>query len=80
MSSQNVYYSDSCIVTQANNNRSVEAEIQDFRPRDRLIVVINRAVKLHLKWNGRVYEGQSAGMDFVSDGPQVTRTQTSVRG
>jgi hypothetical protein len=80
MSTQNLHHSDTCTVTQADNNRSVEAEVQDFRPQDRLVVVVNRAVKLHLKWNGRVYEGRAAGMDFVSDGPRITRTQTSIRG
>jgi hypothetical protein len=80
MSLQNLHHSDTCTVTQVDNNRSVEAEVQDFRPQDRLVVVVNRAVKLHLKWNGRVYEGRAAGMDFVSDGPRITRTQTSIRG
>jgi hypothetical protein len=80
MSLQNLHHRDTCTVTQVDNNRSVEAEVQDFRPQDRLVVVVNRAVKLHLKWNGRVYEGRAAGMDFVSDGPRITRTQTSIRG
>jgi len=33
-----------------------------------------------MKWNGRYYEGRSAGMDFESSGPTVTRTTTGIRG
>ena len=45
-----------------------------------LTVVINKSVKILMNWNGRVYEGRSAGMDFESDGPAITRTKTSSRG
>jgi hypothetical protein len=41
---------------------------------------MNKAVKLLMNWNGRVYEGRSAGMDFVSNGPAITKTQTGSRG
>jgi hypothetical protein len=33
-----------------------------------------------MKWNGQKYEGRSAGMDFESDGPTVSKIQTSSRG
>jgi hypothetical protein len=37
-------------------------------------------VKINMKWNGQCYEGRSAGMDFESQGPTITRTQTGLRG
>jgi hypothetical protein len=45
-----------------------------------LNVVVNKAVKINMKWNGQCYEGRSAGMDFESQGPTITRTQTGLRG
>ena len=45
-----------------------------------LTVVMNKSVKILMNWNGRIYEGRAAGMDFVSDGPVLTRTQTASRG
>jgi len=41
-----------------------------------LTVVMNKSVKVMMTWNGRMYEGRSAGMDFTSVGPTVSKTQT----
>ena len=57
-----------------------EAVVQDFEDKKLLTVIVNKAVKISLKWNGRCYEGRSAGMDFESEGPSVTKTQTGLRG
>jgi hypothetical protein len=40
-----------------------------------LTVVVNKSVKILMNWNGRVYEGRAAGMDFESNGPAITKTQ-----
>ena len=69
-------HSDKCIVKQASSGREVEGEIMSFNEGRNLIVVINKTVKILMNWNGRVYEGRSAGMDFESDGPTITKTQT----
>jgi hypothetical protein len=45
-----------------------------------LTVVMNKSVKIMMTWNGRLYEGRSAGMDFTSDGPTVSKTKTGTRG
>lgn len=76
----NIRYSETCIVTETAKKKTVEAVVQDFKERDRLWVVINQAIKLQLRWNGQCYEGRAAGMDFISDGPKVTKSQTSIRG
>jgi len=73
-------HSNTCKVTQVASKRVVEAEVQDFTEHDKLNVVINKSVRLSMKWNGRIYEGKGAGMDFESAGPHITRTQTSSRG
>lgn len=45
-----------------------------------LTVVMNKSVKMLMNWNGSVYEGRMAGMDFISNGPTLSKTQTSSRG
>lgn len=69
-----------CLVKQASSNKEVEAEVFDFKEKDRLTVVLNKSVKLPMMWNGRLYEGKMAGMDFTTPGPKVTKTQTGSRG
>jgi len=71
------YHDSKCIVKQANNSKSVEAEILEFKDKDRLTVVLNKSVKLPMKWNGKLYEGKMAGIDFITAGPHVTTTKTS---
>lgn len=65
-----------CQVKQANSSKLVEAEVHEFKEKNRLIVVLNKSVKLNMIWNGKVYEGKMAGIDFVSDGPKVTKNTT----
>lgn len=69
-----VRHDDHCEVKQANSSKSVRAEILEFKEQDRLIAVLNKSVKLPMKWNGKVYEGRMAGMDFTTAGPKVTKT------
>ena len=73
-------HTDTCTVKQANSGREVVGEIMAFNEGRNLTVVMNKSVKLLMNWNGRVYEGRAAGMDFTSDGPAITRTKTSSRG
>jgi hypothetical protein len=69
-----------CLVKSLKANNFVEAEIMDFDYQKKMTVVINKTVKINMVWNGKLYEGRSAGLDFLSDGPKVTKTQTSIRG
>ncbi len=73
-------HSDVCDVKNVTSNKVVEAVVQDFKELDTLYVIINKSVKLAMKWNGRVYEGRMAGMDFVSNGPKISVIETNIRG
>jgi hypothetical protein len=64
----------------AKSAKLTEAVVQAFEDKVLLNVIVNKAVKISMKWNGRCYEGRSAGMDFESVGPTVTRTSTGSRG
>ena len=51
----------------------------EFKERKSLTVVLNKSVKLPMTWNGKLYEGKMAGIDFTSAGPSINKT-TSGRG
>jgi flagellar biosynthesis/type III secretory pathway ATPase len=73
-------YGSTCKVVQSSSKKTVEAEVMAFNEGRNLTVVMNKSVKLMMTWNGRLYEGRMAGMDFISEGPTITKTQTSTRG
>jgi hypothetical protein len=73
-------HSDTCKVRQANTSKLVDAAVYEFKDKAHLTVVLNKSIKLPMVWNGKVYEGKMAGLDFVSDGPTVNKTQTTIRG
>jgi hypothetical protein len=73
-------HSDTCQVKMAKSAKLTEAVISAFEYQVKLNVIVNKAVKISMKWNGRCYEGRSAGMDFESAGPTITKTQTGIRG
>ena len=73
-------HSDTCQVKMAKSSKLTEAVVQDFEHQVLLNVIVNKAVKISMKWNGQCYEGRSAGMDFESAGPTVSRTSTGMRG
>ena len=68
-------HSDRCVIKQVSSGREVEGEVMAFNEGRNLTVVMNKSVKIMMNWNGRMYEGRSAGMDFVSDGPSISKTQ-----
>ena len=67
---------DKCVIKQVNSSKSVEAVVYEFAEQKHLIVVLNKSVKLPMTWNGRMYEGRMAGIDFISDGPKITKFKT----
>jgi hypothetical protein len=70
MSNVKVRYDSTCEVRQESSGRIAQAEVMAFNEGRNLTVVMNKSVKLLMNWNGRVYEGRMAGMDFVSNGPK----------
>jgi len=75
-----IRHSDTCQVKMAKSSKMTEAVVQAFEDKVLLNVIVNKAVKISMKWNGKCYEGRSAGMDFESAGPTTHKTQTSSRG
>lgn len=73
-------HSNTCTVKQVASGREVTGEVMAFNKGRNLTVVVNKSVKILMNWNGRVYEGRGAGLDFESDGPVITKTQSGIRG
>ena len=73
-------HGETCIVKQANSSKTVDAVVFEFKEQKSLIVVLNKSVKLPMTWNGKLYEGKMAGIDFVSNGPKLNKSTISVRG
>jgi hypothetical protein len=71
-----IRHSDTCQIKMAKSAKMTEAVVQDFEEHKILNVIVGKAVKINMKWNGRCYEGRNAGMDFESAGPTVSRTTT----
>ena len=71
-----VRYGDKCTVKQATSSKTVEAEVFEFTEQKHLTVVLNKSVKLPMVWNGKLYEGRMAGIDFTSSGPSIQRNKT----
>jgi hypothetical protein len=73
-------HSDKCTVQAVASKKVMEADVIAFHEKRNLTVAINKSVKLLMTWNGRVFEGKAAGMDFESDGPKMITTYNSLRG
>lgn len=75
-----IRYSNSCKIREVESNKELDCEVLEFKPKDRLVVIINKAVKVPLRWNGNLYEGKMAGLELVSYGPLFKNVKTSIRG
>ena len=67
---------DTCKVKCLDNNKIVDAVVLDFREHVKLIVVLNKTIKLTLNWDGKRYLGKGSGLEFISDGPNITMYNT----
>ena len=75
-----IVYSETCKVTAVANNKTMDADILTFRANEYMSVSMNRSVKLNMTWNGRCFEGRTAGMDFESAGPEIINMSRGPRG
>lgn len=61
-----------CKVKSVPGNKVVDGVVMEFTPGRSITVVINKLMKIVMKFNGRVYEGRAAGLDFETAGPTST--------
>jgi len=77
MSREQHRISEKCKVLCLDTMKSVEAVVLEFKERQKLTVVLNKSIKLYLNWDGRKYLGKSSGLEFTSDGPEITTYKTT---
>jgi len=74
-----VEYADTCEIHNTDRDKTMTVEVLDFFPQKKLVVSVQRSVKVTLTYNEyhKVYIGSMAGMEFTSNGPQEIETRGS---
>jgi len=74
-----VEHADTCEIHNTDRDRTMTVEILGFRPQNKLVVSIERSVKVTLSYDEfhKVYIGSMAGMEFTSSGPREFETRGS---
>ena len=62
-------FSKTAVLTNTRNDQSVEAEVDNVRINESLDAFV-ATNKIHMRWNGKTYVGNMAGMEFTTPGPQ----------
>lgn len=60
-----------CEVICEDNGRKMVADILYFKENQNITVSIDKKIKLDMRWNRQVYEGNMGGLTFVTDGPNI---------
>jgi len=71
-----IHYDKECEVYCTDNEKTVSAEVMNFRPKDGLTVVVaTNKIVMKYKSNADVYVGNLMGMEFTSTGPKYYETK-----
>jgi len=64
-------YDDTCMLHNTDNEMTMEVDVLDFFLSKKLVVSIEKSVKLNLLYDEyhNIYVGSMAGMEFTSEGP-----------
>lgn len=65
-------YDDKCKIFNTNTEKSAEVDILNFVPQKKLVVSVQKSVKVTLAWDDKhhIYVGSMGGMEFTSEGPR----------
>ena len=60
-------------VTCSDNGKSMIAEVISFSPKQRLVVSIDRSVRMEMSYNAKrnLYMANQSGLEFASSGPEI---------
>ena len=62
---------DTCEILCEDNGRKMVGDILSFKENQYLTVVLEKELKLELRWNNRIYEGRMGRLSFTSEGPVI---------
>jgi hypothetical protein len=66
-------YDTTTVVTNTRTETDVTVEVGEFREKESLNAYI-AGNKVHMVWNGKVYVGNTMGMELVTSGPKLIRS------
>lgn len=60
-------------VTCSDNGKSMIAEVISFNPNQRLVVSLERSIKMEMTYNSKsnLYMAKQSGLEFASSGPET---------
>jgi hypothetical protein len=60
-------------VTCSDNGKSMIAEVISFTPNQRLVVSLERSIKMEMTYNSKsnLYMARQSGLEFASSGPET---------
>jgi hypothetical protein len=62
-------FEKTAMIVNTRNENAVEAEVDNVRVNESLDAFI-ASNKIHMRWNGKVYVGNTLGMEFTTAGPK----------
>lgn len=70
-------YDDKCKIHNTDHDKTVDGEVLEFQPQRRLVVSLERSVKITLAYDNKhhIYVGSMGGMEFTSEGPTAYHTK-----
>ena len=74
-------YEDTCKIHNTDSGKTVDSDILEFNPGKRLVVSVERSVKIILAYDDKhhIYVGSMGGMEFTSEGPRAYHTKEGRR-
>jgi hypothetical protein len=70
----NSHFSKTAMLKNTRNEQEVECEVDNVRVNESLDAFVANN-KIHMRWNGKTYVGNMAGMEFTTSGPQEFNTK-----
>lgn len=76
MRQRRISYKPTTVVSCSDNGKSLVAEVLSFDENKRLVVSLNRSVRMEMTYNtkSKLYIAHQTGLEFVSSGPEIIDT------
>jgi hypothetical protein len=73
MRPRQVSHQQTTLVTCSDNGKSMTAEVISFNPNQRLVVSLERSIKMEMTYNSKnnLYMAKQSGLEFASKGPEI---------
>ena len=73
MPQRRIPYKPTTTVTCSDNGKSMTADVISFIPKQRLVVSIEKSIRMEMTYNrdNQLYISRRSGLEFASKGPEV---------